>query len=284
MTKIEPKTAAGQALSTRLTEVPEHLCELSQDDKSLDLLKQFVVPPRIKIVQPSSRPPFIERFKAGDLVALPYMQLMASFIDGKQHAFVFTPLMMFPEWTCINPIETQGQLKMVRERTFDTKSVIAQKARDPKVRKNFEPCPETPEKNGKKLFLQYLENLNYIILIHGASEFANMPIAITFAAGNYQAGTTFNGLISQRRAPLWGCNFQAVIRRRQNELGHWFGVDCENPSAEANTPPFVMDRDESLKLQGLHQEFLALYEQKLVQIDYEGEIDDQPSLKDAKDM
>lgn len=291
MTKINPKTAEGQSLATvqsggalaNLREVPEHLRAHMEGDRSTELLKKYVVPPRIKVIQPSAQAPFSDRFKRGDVIALPTMQLMASHGNENLPAFTFTPVMMFPEWTCVNPIETKGTLKMIRERSFDAKSELACRARDPKVRKDHFPCPEMPKKGAKDLFLRYVANLNYIIIIHGDHPFSNMPISITYASAEHQTGTTFNGLISMRKCPLYGCNFQAVIRRRTNEIGEWYGIDPENPGVESGIVPWV-DVETTVKYKALHEEFLRLYEEKLIQVDYDEKVDEVVAPRDAKDM
>jgi hypothetical protein len=288
-TKINPVHSDGSAIAPvvpneleNVRAVPEFLRALSADDTSTALLKSYVVPPRLKMIQPTSRPPFSDRFQQGELVMLPIMQPVAKFSDGKSHAFTFTPLFFFPEWLIMNPLETKGTLKAVRERTFESRSEIAIKAKNPKLRKS-EPCPECPEKDGKKLYLNYLECLNYIIWIHGDKPFCEVPIALTFTSGEHFAGMSFNALINTRRAALWGCNFQAVIRRRTNEKGSWFGIDCENPSFESGVPAWT-DRAAEMKI--FFEEFKKTYEDKLLQVDYddeslEGNIE---SLKDAKDM
>lgn len=276
--KIAPTRQDGSALTVAdaqqqqlaaLRSVPESIRELAVDDTSTQLLKQFVTPPRIKRVQKSSREQFVPRFSPGDMVALPLMQKIAGYIDGKQPAFFVTPIMMFPEWVCWNPLETQGTLKGVRDRTFDFKSDLALKARDAKRRK-AEPCPEVPERNGKKLFLNYVEHLNYIFMIHGDNEFSGVPIAYSFERGEHWAGTSFNALIQQRRAPLWACNFQAVIRLRKNSDGDWYGIDMENPSFESGVSPWVTD-DLLNQMKALHEEFKKNYEDRVLQVDYDDE-------------
>lgn len=297
MTAIKPTTASGDPLNVatvapsqhaqqQLTvasgsgngagelqigaNVPDYLRELSAGDQSTSLLKQYVVPPRIKFVQPTSREPFQPPFAAGDMLLLPYMKKIAALTDSKTPAFTLTPVMFFPEWCCWNPIGTKGTLKGIRDRSFDSRSVLAIKSRDPKLRQ-AEVCPEAPkDREGKPQYLKYLQHLNYIFVIHGEDEHCMMPISMVFMSGEHNAGTTLNGLIQMRKAPLWGCNFQAVIKRRTNDKGWWIGADIENPSIESGVVPFV-DAANAPRMKVLHEEFRDLYEQRLLQIDVDDE-------------
>lgn len=272
MTKINPKTQAltaepqnVSALTAR--EVPTYL-QTYQDDKSNELLKQYITPPRLKMVQPTSQAPFNDLFKQGDLILLPVMQKIAEHTrEEKQAAFTMTPVMFFPEWCCWNPISTKGTLKGVRSRSFDRQSPEAIKARNPALRKS-EICPEVPtDRGGKANYLRYLEHLNYLFIIHGNEEYADMAIAITFASGEHRAGTNFNALITQRRAPLWSMNFQAVIRRRTNDQGFWYGVDFENP--DPSICAAWIDPGAAPRFEALHKRLREQYEEQLIQVDYE---------------
>lgn len=278
-TKIIPARAdGGQLVTSAANQVPDFLRNV-ENDNSTALLKTFVTPPRIKRVQKSSREQFIPRFAPGDMVALPLMEKLAGFTDGKQPAFFFTPVMMWPEWICWNPLETQGTLPGIRDRTFDSKSPIAIKARDKNKRK-AERCPELPSKNGKDLFLNYVEHLNYIFMIDGDGPGRGVPIAYSFERGEHFAGTTFNALVGTRGAPLWGCRFQAVIRSRKNADGDWYGLDMENPSEGSAW----IDPTQAQRMEAIHKEFLKNYEEQLLRVDYDDEMLNEEKPADARDM
>ena len=281
MTKIQPTVkqdetqpqalaATQDVRSLSVKETPAYLAEY-RDDASTDLLKAYITPPRLKTVQPTSRAPFNEKFAVGDLVILPLMQVLASYDKNKPDtaAFTLTPVMFYPEWVCWNPLDTKGALPGIRDKSFDSRSPIAIKAKNAALR-NSELCPEIPEKDGKKQYLKYLEHLNYLFIIHGNEEFRDMAVAMTFASGEHRAGTSFNALITQRRAPLWACNFQAVIRRRTNEKGWWMGVDFENPSAETGVAGWV-DAELAPRYKALHEQCKQQYEDRLIVMDYDDE-------------
>jgi len=250
-----------------------------------DLLKQAVIPPRLKFVQPTSKSPFCDLFNPGDLVVVPMMQRVAEYDkQEKKIALYFATVFYWPEWVCWNPLDTRGQLKSVRERSLDPKSTVAIKARD-ESRRNSEVCPEVPEKDGKKLYLRYLEHLNFMIVPFNAggveTQFAGLPICLSFASGEWMKGSNLAGLITVRRAPIYGCQFQGVMRRRQNSKGTWFGMDVDNPADESVGPWVSKESFEAL--QTVHREFKKAHEEKTLQVDYEDE-PEAPKPGDSKEF
>lgn len=246
-----------------------------------EMLKDYIQPPRLKVVQPTSRKPFSEMFKQGDVCVVPMMQLVGEFNNAKEPLFAFVPLFFWPEWVLWNPLETKGTLPAVRDRSFDPRSVIAIKARDEKKR-NSEQCPECPEKDGKKLYLKYLEHLNYMVMPL-TGPFVGMPLAATWASGEHRAGSNFNSLIAMRRAPLYGCQFEAFARERENTKGRWYGIDVENPRETSGITPFVMEPERFDAMKALHMEYKAAYDNKALVVDYDdGEETEAP--KDSKEF
>jgi hypothetical protein len=208
------------------------------------------------------------------------MQLVSKFEKGKEKvAMYFAPIFFWPEWVCFNPLETAGQLKNVRERTFDKTSIIAVKARDERKRSS-ELCPEVSEKDGKKLYLNYVECLNFMIVPFNAGDvetiIAGLPVCLTFAKGEWRSGSNFSSLLQTRRAPIFGCQFQATMRKRENQKGKWYGLDIDNPSGDVS-PWTSQESFEALKT--LHEEYKAAYEAKALQVDYED-----PEAEVAKDF
>jgi hypothetical protein len=249
-----------------------------QEHEGTEQLKQFIVPPRIKAVQKLSRKPFSERFKPGDLVVIPLLERLAEYNGGKAPAFYFVPILFYPEWVAWNPIEVRGTLPSIRERSFDPKSEIAVRSRSPNTRTAI--CPEIPKKDGKDLYIRYLEHLNFIICIMPPSPFANVPIVMTFASGEYRAGQVFSTLLYMRRAPLYGCQFEAVVRERENAKGSWFGIDVQNPSSK-DVSPFVQDEKMFEYYRSLHREYKKFYEQQAIQVDYsDDEFEEVPDSKE----
>lgn len=238
--------------------VPDYMAE--HQHEGLEELKNYVVPPRIKVVQKMSREPF-DKFGPGDLVAVPDLQLIKTF-DKEQKAIAFqcTPIFFWTEWCCWNPLETKGTLPAVRERTLDNQHIIAIKSRDEK-RRGSEPCPERPD-----FKLKYLEHLNFILVIIGDSEFAGLPIGITFASGEHRAGTNFNNIIMRRNAPLYGGQYEAVVRLRKGPKGDWHGIDMDNPRPDTISPWTPKEAYDLFRQK--HLEFKDAHAAKLLQLDY----------------
>jgi hypothetical protein len=207
--------------------LPDYLKPALADTGTEDM-GQFIVPPRIKIVQPVSRGEYKDKFSPGDTVLVPQMIRVTGLqVDEKNRpktesdGVIFTPLFFFAEYCLWNPLEAKGNMPMIRESSFDPGSVLAIKARDSKRR--LEPCPEIPDK-----MMRYVEHLNFVVLIH--AEGLNMlPAIMSFSRAEHRSGTNFAALIKMRMAPMYGCKFAFRTRYRENDKGQWYGIDVENP-------------------------------------------------------
>jgi hypothetical protein len=274
MAKTTPKTADGRELAVRnvAEQMPAHLRD-HDGQGSTDLLKQYVVPPRIKIVQGQAKKPFNELFRPGDLCAVPMMRGVwegGQFRPGEPNvAFHFVPVMFYPEWVSWNPYGTD--LQAVRARSFDPRGEIAVKSRDPERRK--EKCLERPtDKDGKQLFVSHLEHLNYLIMILPPNQMEELPVVLTFASGEHRAGTSFNTLVQSRRTKaLYGCQFAARVCQRENKLGTWYGIEVDNPAEDSGVTPYVMDQERFEALGRIHSEYKGYLADKLIQTQYDDE-------------
>jgi hypothetical protein len=197
-------------------------------DTGTDGMGQFIIPPRIKIVQPVSRGEYKDKFSPGDAVLVPQMiRIVGLQLDEKNRpknesdSVIFTPLFFFPEYCLWNPLEAKGSMPMIRESSYDPQSHLAVRARDPKRR--FEPCPEMPDKQ-----MRYVEHLNFVVLIH-ADGLNMLPAIMSFSRAEHRAGSNFIALIKMRMAPMYGCKFVFKTRYRENDKGQWYGIDIENP-------------------------------------------------------
>lgn len=185
----------------------------------LELLKEYVVLPRLKVIQAMADAAAKKEFGEGALVAVPAGVLVA----GPEQKFVFTPLFFWPEWMLINPMKLKATHPMVAERTVDPASPMVTLSRDQNTRMRFH--PEHP--NDRDYMQRYVEALHYVVMIRG---FADMPMVLTFSKGEHGTGTRFANLISMRSAPIFACVFEAMVTTRQNRAGQsWFGVEITNP-------------------------------------------------------
>jgi len=263
ITPAAPPVAPGRLIA------PDYMTAHHAD--GTEALKSAVIPPRLKVVQPTSREPFCTLFSQGDIVVVPMMQRVSEYDkQEKRVALYFATVFFWHEWCCWNPLAAAGQLKSVRDRSLDPKSSVAIKARD-EERRNAEICPEVPEKDGKKQYLSYVEHLNFMIVPFNAgsveTQFAGLPICLSFARGEWIKGSNMSGLIMVRRAPIYGCQFQATVRRRTNNKGTWFGIDVDNPDPTIVDP--WVGKDSFDAMQKLYTEFKTAHAEKTLQVDYE---------------
>jgi len=206
-------------------EVPDYV--LAAGDADLGDLDVYISPARLKIVQGTARAPFDE-YDKGTAVILPVMQVLAR--PGE--SFLFTPVFMFPEWLLVNPLSTQGELPMIRERTFDKSSELAERAKDPARR--YQSCPEKPSQDMKNQMC-YVEALNFMCVIHGIPIMQGVPIVMSFQKGEHFSGRKLATLIKMRNAKMYaGIYVASTGAPRRNADGAWYGVDCTNPTSEVS--------------------------------------------------
>jgi hypothetical protein len=205
-----------------------------------------------------TKEPLKSMFDAGSVVVVPQNVEVAP-LGEKFH---FVPLFFFVEWCTWNPIQLSKDRSIV-ERTFDSRSPIAAKSRDPNLR--MEPHPEN-----ERLFLRHVEHLNFVLVIIGDHPAAGMPVVKSWARGDHKAGSSFAGLISMRKAPIFGCQFEAVSRLRTNPQGDWYGLDVSNPSEDSGVGSWTPE-DVYPKLRDMHMEFKRLHSEALIQVDHDDE-------------
>lgn len=255
--------------------VPDFMVE-DGADAGIENLRDFIIPPRLKIVQKQSDALLEAGFSVGDLVVMPSRLLFTGMTDDKKVGapFNFVPVFFFPEWCVWNPYELKGQMPAIRERTLDSKSPLMKKSRDPALRQ--EVCPEVPTKDGKTLYIRYVEHLNFMILRQDQdSDTFETPMILSFARGEYMTGSGFLSLISMRKAKSYGCVFEGQSRFRPDKgKGSWFGVDVTNPS---ELGPFVTDRDVYERYKALNADLTKAHEERRIVVDYEDDGEEDPA-------
>jgi len=246
-----------------------------------DLLREYVVPPRLKVVQKQADEMLLTKFGVGDVIIVPSMSLVSKMsVDarhrptGKGEVFVVTPIFFFVEWCTWNPLELKGKSPAILARTLNPQHEIAQKAKNPDLRK--ETHPDHPEYQ-----LRHVEHLNFLVMLGGgelADSLKGEPVILTFARGEHAAGRRFCSMAQMRRAPIYGCVFEVHTALRENSLGSWWGLDVSNPGPEVE--PWV-DAPTFEEYKAAHLRFKELHERQLVQPDYEsgeGEGEDKPDM------
>jgi len=223
------------------------LPDFMKDEEILgtDALAEFVVPPRIKVVQKNSEDELLAYFKPGTVILTPANSVIAEYAkdDAETSSFNFVPLYFYVEWATQNPIALKGQEPMFRYRTTDPSDPIVAKARNKDLREEIIP--------GTDYKMRHVEIMNYIVMLVD-HELEGTPASLSFSKGEWFAGSKFAGLIKMRKAPLFGCAFTANICVHKNNNGQsWFGIDISNPS---NRTPFV-EKEQYGLFKSLHLEF-----------------------------
>lgn len=249
-----------------LMKMPDFLSTHTGED-TLGLVRQHVILPRVKVIQPLARPPYKPPFNDRDVILSPLMQLLAEGPEVGETLFHFVPLFFYPEWITWNP-RGAGGLRAIRDRTLDPRHPIAAKSRSPETRK--EKCLEAPMKDGQHQMMRHLEHLNYVFTIVGDHELAGFPMTMSFASGEHQAGSRFSTLISMRRSKfIYGLQFAAKLGQRTNDQGTWWGIDVDNPAVNSGVSPFVQDRNAFEGYAKGYAEMKEAYDQKRLSVNLE---------------
>jgi len=199
-----------------------------QDEEILGLanVAEFVIPPRLKIVQKQSDDKLLEIYKPGDVLLTPSNTTVALLDpETKTCSFNFVPLFMYPEWATWNPIALKGQEPAIRYRTTDPTDPIVAKARNKILREELIPGRD----DGLKM--RHVEHLNFIIMLVD-HEHEGTPALMSFSKGEWTSGSKLCSLIKMRtKAAIYGCVFTAHIAFRPGSgKGTWYGIDAANPS------------------------------------------------------
>lgn len=215
-----------------VSQAPAHIAQCQET--GAENLSQYIVPPRLKLIQPTTGGEYAEKFNVGDAILVPQLlKIIGLEVDPttgrpmpQSSGVRFTPLFFFAEYCLWNPYKSGVELPMIRERSYDSKSVIAVRAKDAAQREM--PCPDAPGK-----MMRYVEHLNFLVSIH-SPELQDLPVLMSFARSEHRYGTNFMTLLQMRRAAIFGCNFQFTVRKRTNKDGQvWYGLDVENPADNA---------------------------------------------------
>lgn len=234
-------------------------------------LAGFIQPPRLKAVQPLSQSPY-DQFSPGDIVATPQLLVVAEMPyennkpTNEGTPFYFVPIFFFAEYCTWNPIALKGKADAIVARSIDSQGEIAAKARDRNLRSQLHP-EGLKDEEGKELYITHVEHLNYVSVIVGDHPMAGTPIVQSFSKGEHKAGTNFAMLIKMRKAPLFGCQFEARCHFRVGPKGKWYGWDVTNPSEDSGVAPFVSDKAQFEELKTLHEEMKAAHADDAIRVD-----------------
>lgn len=231
----------------------------------LDALKQFVVPPFIKIIQKQAADELLQSFGAGDVILSPANAMIVEMprdikghrLEDSRCAFKIVPVLCYPEWLTWNPIELKGTEQSIRYRTTDPNDPVVSKARAPSLRS--EPHPTRPE-----LMIRHVEHINFLVILYD-HPLGMEPAILSFSRGEWKSGSKFAALVKMRKAPIYGGVYDAVVTHRKNDKGDWFGFNMCNPE-DGN--PWVK-KEEYKAFKAIHEEFAKLHAESKLRAAYE---------------
>jgi hypothetical protein len=240
--------------------LPAHLQNAISHKEStgLEEMGNYIVPPRLKIIQDKKDDKY-ESFASGDVIVVPQLEKLCS----KGEPFQFTVLYTFDEFCVHNPYQLRASLPMIRERTIDPKSDLAEKARNMIT----EPCPENLEHE-----IKYVTHLNFLIAVHGIESLKGIELLVSFHLGEFKTGQGLLNLLRMRSnggIPIYGHVLSAHSAKHSGGGFNWMGLDISNPSAEyidAGGSQYVTDEDLYNSFEAAHNEAKA--NKSRIQADY----------------
>lgn len=298
--RIAPRTAPAPQATTEMIEqtsdqplaiqtggqlaLPDYM--QSYLGEGTEELAQYVLPPRLKIIQPLS----VELKQTlgvgdGDILVTPMnLRLLQMPRDGGGNPMyddakpiVVTPIFFWKEWCQWNDVNlrnTPGE-RPVLVKTLDPMHEVARKA-----------CNKATYTEAHPRFADHIiknvEHLCFLVYLHGVEE-VDGPVILSFQRGDHVAGRQACQLIKLRRAPIWGnvLGVKAVQRSWQNN--QWPGMDLVTLPAEIAAPFIPADSVEFFR--GKHEEYKQMHAEKaLTGIDEGAEIDDAPTVATIEGM
>lgn len=207
----------------------------------LDHIDKVVAPPNLVIVQSMSDKLIEAGFKAGEVVMMPAQESVGQ-------TLTIVPIFFFTEYVCINPREAK-ELPMIRERSLDHLSEIANKCRE---LAEFD-CPEMPTKKCK-----YQANMVFIVWV----EELQMAITLRFYRAEYKTGRLFASKIKARNASIYAGRYTIQVGVHKNESGRWHGWDFK-----ATDRPWVESEEQFKEFEALHIRCKEAYDADLLRTD-----------------
>lgn len=247
--------------------VPDHLTGLT-GTTGTEQLEQFVVPPRLKIVQKQADDVLLDQFKVGDLVISPANSLVAK--AGEPVAFV--PLFFWAEWCIWNPFELKADpsVDTIAYRTTDAADPLVAKCRNKKTRaEDYLDAGGQPkvDSKGNNMQVRNVEHLNFMITLL-SGPLAGATVVQSFFKAQHSDGTNFNQLIKVRsggRIPLYAMQFEMMTYDRSYGGNTWKGLKVQNP---ISVEPWCTK--ESLEiLREQYEGFVKLHGEGVIQPDFD---------------
>lgn len=229
-----------------------------QDDKSLDSMAEFMIVPRLKIVQGSAATELKERFGEGSVIIRPGDAMV---VDPDEGGFLFVPHFFFVEYCKWSDYKDKDS-NAILDRTFDPTHDVAKRSMDPDKRDEvYEGDDKKPAKSQR--FYSYVQHFCWPGVIYGNHPLAGTPVVLSMERGEFGNGRNFITAIQMRRhevdgervkVPLWAQVWSLKVSERPATVANsWLGFDFEAQGVitDGEAEQF---RDDHLELARLHEE------------------------------
>lgn len=246
-----------KANKSGMVEVPSYMeTQTEGNPLGLELATTYEQPSFTKIIQPLTKEK--GEFKDGDLLIAPDNKLLVPL--GEK--FTFVPIFYFVEYCKqYNGPPVQGR-EWITERSFDINSDVAKRAL------SREESMNTVIENGEKLVYRQHERWIIILLDHN-SMIGESPIIHTFQGGEAKYGATFRRMVKARKAPIFGCKYEAQVSLHTGRKGQWFGLDVFYP----DDSDIFVGKDDYEKYSEMYKSAKKAQEEAGIIVDYENDED-----------
>lgn len=221
---------------------------------------------RLKVIQKSADSDLIEAFGIGTCI-IGNSDLV---VCTTKAPFRFVPIVFAPEWLVVNDRKDPSGV-FIADRSFDSKSVIAQRSRNPALRVEH-------YGDNHQFKRTYVENLSFFVRITDCKESPDLVgdvVCMGFAKGEHKTGRRFIDNMMAKKSRLYGMEFEAMTSAegRKNASGEWWGFDIE----------FVgfVDQETYERNKADHIELHELYTSSRIIVE-SSDVDDDRHEQDAK--
>lgn len=223
-----------------------------EEVKGSDSLGDFMVTPRITIVQAMSDHERKESFGEGGVAIMPDGIKVA----GMNEPFVVIPLIFWASWEVRSDLN-DSTTPMIENSTQDPNSDIARKARNKDTRE---------ETYGNGFTRKYVEALNFIVKIDSGEAKGELA-TISFSVGEHHTGSRLCGMLKRRPCSIFANRVELKTAVRQRNNRSWYGFEFNNPV----DTPIIQDKDAYIELSKMHDSLKGIIDSGAFKVADEGE-------------
>lgn len=216
--------------------LPDYMQGIAAEDYGLDLMKEYVRPPMLKIVQSMSPDALKDAFGEGAVIMSPSNICLLQKPSTSPTPLRLVPLFMWPEAIAWNPrghnLPMFAMDKSNRPmRTTDVQSDLMRRARS--MDKKLTEWQAEGAPVGEMVRLQ--EHLNFIVMVEGVPELEGIPVLLSFSRMQHKHGRSWINDIVTRRMPIcsmyWHLNINPT--KAKNAKGSWWDWQIKPETLES---------------------------------------------------